>query len=132
MGNCDCYDLTISPHFLSETVEITSNMRFRQILTENLLLWRLEKEPKKFSFVALLEPNVTPPGFNVVLNMDTSEANMALNMDTSIPNMALPKRYTKESCYPILLVGMNIFCTFAKVMAITVITNTILGYEVLR
>ena len=132
MGNCDCYDLTISPHFLSETVEITSNMRFRQILTENLLLWRLEKEPKKFSFVALLEPNVTPPGFNVVLNMDTSEANMALNMDTSIPNMALPKRYTKESCYPILLVGMNIFCTFAKVMTITVITNTILGYEVLR
>ena len=118
-------------------------MRFRQILTENLLLWRLEKEPKKFSFVALLEPNVTPPGFNVVLNMDTSEANMALNMDTSeanmalnmdtsIPNMALPKRYTKESCYPILLVGMNIFCTFAKVMTITVITNTILGYEVLR
>ena len=126
------YDLTISPHFLSETVEITSNMRFRQILTENLLLWRLEKEPKKFTFVALLEPNVTPPGFNVVLNMDTSEANMALNMDTSIPNMALPKRYTKESCYPILLVGMNIFCTFAKVMTITVITNTILGYEVLR
>ena len=126
------YDLTISPHFLSETVKITSNMRFRQILTENLLLWRLEKEPKKFSFVALLEPNVTPPGFNVVLNMDTSEANMALNMDTSIPNMALPKRYTKESCYPILLVGMNIFCTFAKVMTITVITNTILGYEVLR
>ena len=122
------YDLTISPHFLSETVKITSNMRFRQILTENLLLWRLEKEPKKFSFVALLEPNVTPPGFNVVLNMDTSEANMALNMDTSIPNMALPKRYTKESCYPILLVGMNIFCTFAKVMTITVITNTILGY----
>ena len=56
-------------------------MRFRQILTENLLLWRLEKEPKKFTFVALLEPNVTPPGFNVVLNMDTSEANMALNMD---------------------------------------------------
>ena len=107
-------------------------MRFRQILTENLLLWRLEKEPKKFSFVALLEPNVTPPGFNFVLNMDTSEANMALNMDTSIPNMALPKRYTKESCYPILLVGMNIFCTFAKVMTITVITNTILGYEVLR
>ena len=126
------YDLTISPHFLSETVKKTSNMRFRQILTENLLLWRLEKEPKKFSFVALLEPNVTPPGFNVVLNMDTSEANMALNMDTSIPNMALPKRYTKESCYPILLVGMNIFCTFAKVMTITVITNTILGYEVLR
>ena len=126
------YDLTISPHFLSETVKITSNMRFRQILTENLLLWRLEKEPKKFTFVALLEPNVTPPGFNVVLNMDTSEANMALNMDTSIPNMALPKRYTKESCYPILLVGMNIFCTFAKVMTITVITNTILGYEVLR
>ena len=132
VGNCDCYDLTISPHFLSETVEITSNMRFRQILTENLLFWRLEKEPKKFSFVALLEPNVTPPGFNIVLNMDTSEANMALNMDTSIPNMALPKRYTKESCYPILLVGMNIFCTFAKVMTITVITNTILGYEVLR
>ena len=126
------YDLTISPHFLSETVKITSNMRFRQILTENLLLWRLEKEPKKFSFVALLEPNVTPPGFNIVLNMDTSEANMALNMDTSIPNMALPKRYTKESCYPILLVGMNFFCTFAKVMTITVITNTILGYEVLR
>ena len=126
------YDLTISPHFLSETVKITSNMRFRQILTENLLLWRLEKEPKKFTFVALLEPNVTPPGFNVVLNMDTSEANMALNMDTSIPNMALPKRYTKESCYPILLVGMNFFCTFAKVMTITVITNTILGYEVLR
>ena len=126
------HDLTISPHFLLETVEITSNMRFRQILTENLLLWRLEKEPKKFSFVALLEPNVTPPGFNVVLNMDTSEANMALNMDTSIPNMALPKRYTKESCYPILLVGMNFFCTFAKVMTITVITNTILGYEVLR
>ena len=44
--------------------------------------WRLEKEPKKFSFVALLEPNVTPPGSNVVLNMDTSGA-----------NMALPKRY---------------------------------------
>ena len=87
------YDLTISPHFLSETVKITSNMRFRQILAENLLFWRLEKEPKKFTFVALLEPNVTPPGFNVVLNMDTSEANMALNMDTSIPNMALPKRY---------------------------------------
>ena len=100
---------------------MTSNMRLRQILTENLLLWRLEKEPKKFTFVALLEPNVTPPGFNVVLNMDTSEA-----------NMALPKRYTKESCYPILLVGMNNFCTFAKVMTITVITNTILGYEVLR
>ena len=121
------YDLTISPHFLSETVKITSNMRFRQILTENLLLWRLEKEPQKFTFVALLEPNVTPPGFNFVLNMDTSEANMALNMDTSIPNMALPKRYTKESCYPILLVGMNIFCTFAKVMTITVITNTLMS-----
>ena len=34
--------------------------------------------------------------------------------------------------YPILLVGMNIFCTFAKVMTVTVITNTILRYEVLR
>ena len=32
---------------------------------------------------------------------------------------------TNESFYPILLVGMNIFCTFAKVMTITVITNTI-------
>ena len=54
---------------------------------------------------------------------------MALNMDTSIPNMALPKRYTKESCYPILLVGMNNFCTFAKVMTVTVITNTILDMK---
>ena len=34
--------------------------------------------------------------------------------------------------YHIMLVGMNNFCTFAKVIAITVITNTILRYEVLR
>ena len=34
--------------------------------------------------------------------------------------------------YPILLVGMNNFCTFAKVMTVTVIANTILRYEVLR
>ena len=34
-----------------------------------------------------------------------------------------------ESFYPILLVGMNIFCIFAKVMTVTVITNTILDMK---
>jgi len=31
-----------------------------------------------------------------------------------------------ESFYPILFVGINIFCIFAKVMTVTVITNTII------
>ena len=34
-----------------------------------------------------------------------------------------------ESFYPILLVGMNIFCIFAKVMTVTVIANTILDMK---
>ena len=42
------------------------------------------------------------------------------------------KRTQNESFYPILLVGMNNFCTFAKVMTVTVTANTILSYEVLR
>ena len=42
---------TISPHFLLETVEIASNMRLRQILTENLLFWRLEKEHENELFL---------------------------------------------------------------------------------
>ena len=34
-----------------------------------------------------------------------------------------------ESFYPILLVGMNIFCIFAKVMTVTVMANTILDMK---
>jgi len=45
------HDLPISPYFLLETVEMTSNMRFRQILTENLLFWRLEKEHENELFL---------------------------------------------------------------------------------
>ena len=67
---------------MKSKAKLAENYDYVVCLTENLLFWRLEKEPKKFSFVALLEPNVTPPGSNVVLNMDTSGA-----------NMALPKRY---------------------------------------
>ena len=37
-----------------------------------------------------------------------------------------------ESFYPILLVGINNFGTFAKVMTVTVIMNTILRYGILR
>lgn len=81
---------------MKSKAKLAENYDYVVYLTENLLFWRLEKEPIKFSFVALLKPNVRPPGSNVVLNMDTLEANMALNMDTPIPNMALPKRYTKE------------------------------------
>ena len=39
------------------------------------------------------------------------------------------KQTQNESFYPILLVGMNIFCIFAKVMTVTVITNTILDMK---
>ena len=35
-------------------------------------------------------------------------------------------RTQNESFYPILFVGINIFCIFAKVMTVTVITNTII------